>query len=122
MPKSINGLKARNYFETTKPKIAVIRLLSGFPVLLASLTAYVRINPRNLLACGYTLSIQSGVASRIPANMKSPDHPKAHPAQRHGDRPRTANEGLYVHKTQCHDSARFSPAYGFEVLLGPLTA
>ena len=30
-------------------KSAVIRLLSGFPVLLASLTAHVRINPRNLL-------------------------------------------------------------------------
>jgi hypothetical protein len=32
---------------------AVIRLLSGFPVLLASLVAHVRTNPRNLLACGY---------------------------------------------------------------------
>ena len=31
-------------------KSAVIRLLSGFPVLLASLTAHVRINPRNFQA------------------------------------------------------------------------
>jgi hypothetical protein len=34
-------------------------LLSGFPVLLASLTTQVRTNPRNFLACEYALLLQS---------------------------------------------------------------
>src|SRR6516165_4909935 len=53
---------AVKHLKNQSRKSAVIRLLSGFPVLLASLTAHVRTNPRNLLACGYALSLQSADA------------------------------------------------------------
>jgi hypothetical protein len=40
-------------------KSAVIRLLSGFPVLLASLKAHVRINPRNFIGIRIRQAIQA---------------------------------------------------------------
>jgi hypothetical protein len=55
----IKDLKAVWHFKNKHLKNAVIRLLSGYPVLLASLAVHVRTNPRNLLASEYGLSLES---------------------------------------------------------------
>jgi hypothetical protein len=70
------------HIKNQKLKIAVIRLLSGFPVLLTSLIAHVRINPRNLLACDYALSLQSAparnasICSEYEPATKTASHPQ----------------------------------------------
>jgi hypothetical protein len=44
-------------------------LLSDFQVLLDTVSGYMRINPCNLLACGYVLSLQSrGIMKLTPRN------------------------------------------------------
>jgi hypothetical protein len=59
-------------------------LLSGFPVLLASLTAHVRTNPRNFLAWKYGLLLQSTDVNAAKTNPA--DTLKLHQAQCRGAR------------------------------------
>jgi hypothetical protein len=50
-------------------------LLSGFEVLLDMVSGYMRINPRNVLACGYALSLQSrGTMKLTPRNAAAIAH------------------------------------------------
>jgi len=67
------------HLKNQSQKSAVIRLLSGFPVLLAFLTAHVRTNPRNLLTCGYAVFVT--IDERNTAIMNPAGQPKARQTQ-----------------------------------------
>jgi hypothetical protein len=67
------------HLKNQSQKSAVIRLLSGFPVLLAFLTAHVRTNPRNLLTCGFAVFVT--IDERNTAIMNPAGQPKAHQVQ-----------------------------------------
>src|SRR6516165_6295285 len=67
------------HLKNQSQKSAVIRLLSGFPVLLAFLTAHVRTNPRNLLTCGFAVFVT--IDERNTAIMNPAGQPKARQTQ-----------------------------------------